>query len=272
MLPYFFDDNSKAILLRLVLSTLRSGKNPSYSVRKPNRMKSRSDINAHSFSNSGLCLAQYENKTRGIETFGICSAFVFFSNFVWLLRNWKQNSRQNFSFSPGLPVSTCLNSRQVFLDTVVALPHQIELPGLNSIESEITLRKLLFLGRMITENKFTSTVRNLFRYRVDSFFDENISSLGILPSICEALRRYKLFDYFKSWFHNSTFANYSSWKSIVKNIINKYEESAWNEYPLSHPNLDIARACLENVPPLMCSGLLPIFIRTWLPADMFRLD
>ena len=91
----------------------------------------------------------------------------------------------------------------------------LKLSGLNSIESEIALRKLLFLGRMITENKLTSTVRNLFLYRVDSFL-ENISSLGILPSICEALHRYECFDYFESWFHNSTFLNYSSWKTIVK--------------------------------------------------------
>ena len=104
---------------------------------------------------------------------------------------------------------------------------------------------------MITENKLTSTVRNVLHYRVDSFFDESISSLGILPSLYEALHRYELFDCFESYFHNSTFPNYSSWKTIVKNKINKYEENALNEYALSHPNLDIARACLENVPPRM---------------------
>ena len=130
----------------------------------------------------------------------------------------------------------------------------LKLSGLNSIESEIALRKLLFLGRMITENKLTPTVRNLFRYRVDSFFDENISSLGLLPSICEALHRYELFDYFESWFHNSTFPNYSSWKTIVKNKINKYEENA-----LSHPNFHIAQECLENVPPCMFWAIADIY-------------
>ena len=96
--------------------------------------------------------------------------------------------------------------RNIFYEPNFALIRLIlKLSGLNSIESEIALRKLLFLGRMITENNLTPTVRNLFRYRVDSFFDENISSLGILPSICEALHRYELFDYFESWFHNSTF-------------------------------------------------------------------
>ena len=37
----------------------------------------------------------------------------------------------------------------------------LKLSGLNTIESEIALRKLLFL---ITENKLTPTVRNLFHY------------------------------------------------------------------------------------------------------------
>ena len=129
--------------------------------------------------------------------------------------------------------------QQWFLKTIFYVPNFapirliLKLSGLNSIESEIALRKLLILGRMITENKLTATVRNLFHYRGDSFFDESISSVGIVPSICEALHRYELFDNFESWFHNSAFPNYSSWKTIVKNKINKYEENAWNEYALS---------------------------------------
>ena len=104
--------------------------------------------------------------------------------------------------------------QQWFLKNIFYVPNfapislVLKLSGLNYIESEIALTKLPFLGR--TENKLTLTVRNLFRYRVDSFFDENTSSLGILPSICEALHRYELFDYFESWFHNPNFPNYSS--------------------------------------------------------------
>ena len=113
---------------------------------------------------------------------------------------------------------------------------------------------------MITENKLTPTVRNLFHYRDNCFFDENISSLVILPSICEVPHRYKLFDHFESWFHNSTFPNYSSWKTIIKNKINKYKENVWNEYALSHPNLDTAQACLENVPPRMFWAIADIYL------------
>ena len=102
-------------------------------------------------------------------------------------------------------------------------------------------------------------MRSLFYYRADSFFDESISSSGILPSICEALHRYELFDHFESWFHNSAFPNYSSWKIIVK-IKYKYEENAWNEYALSHPNLDITQACLENVPPRMFWAIANIYL------------
>ena len=83
--------------------------------------------------------------------------------------------------------------QQWFLKNIFYVPNFaairliLTLSGLNSIESEITLRKLLFLGRIITENKLTPTVKNLFYYRVDSFLDKSISSLGILPGICEAL-------------------------------------------------------------------------------------
>ena len=83
-------------------------------------------------------------------------------------------------------------------------------------------------------------------------------SQAIMPSIREALRRYELFDCFESWFHTSTFPNYSSGKTIVKNKINKSEENAWNEYALSHPNL-LVRACLDNVPPRMFWAIADIY-------------
>ena len=93
----------------------------------------------------------------------------------------------------------------------------LKLSGLNSIESEIALRKLLFLGRMITENKLTLTVTNLVHYRVDSFFDESISS-HCLVYVRPSADTNELFDYFESWSHNSTFPNHSSCKTVVKNI------------------------------------------------------
>ena len=60
--------------------------------------------------------------------------------------------------------------QQWFLKNIFYVPNFtpiiliLKLSGLNSIESEIARRKLLFLGRMITENKLTPTVRNSFHY------------------------------------------------------------------------------------------------------------
>ena len=66
---------------------------------------------------------------------------------------------------------------------------------LNSTESEIDLKKLLFLGRLITEAKMPPTVKDLFQCRVDDFFNSSLTSIGVLPSICDALRKYDLFHY-----------------------------------------------------------------------------
>ena len=58
--------------------------------------------------------------------------------------------------------------QQWFLKNIFYVPNfapvrlTLKMSSLKSIESEIALRKLLFLGRMITENKLTPAVRNLF--------------------------------------------------------------------------------------------------------------
>ena len=81
----------------------------------------------------------------------------------------------------------------------------LKLSVLNSVESEIDVKRLLFLGRLITETNVATVVNNLFRNRAESYFDSNVSSTGVLPNICEALRKYGLFDYFKLWFETSVF-------------------------------------------------------------------
>ena len=88
----------------------------------------------------------------------------------------------------------------------------LKLSGLWSIDSEIDLRKLLFLGRLLTSDKMALVVRNLFQIRSQSYFDANIVSLGVLASICEALHKYGLFIYFDSYFSDSVFPTYSQWK------------------------------------------------------------
>ena len=59
----------------------------------------------------------------------------------------------------------------------------LKLSALNSIEAEIDLKKLKFLGRLITEPKMAPAVRSLFSSRLDSFFDANITSRGVLATI-----------------------------------------------------------------------------------------
>ena len=108
---------------------------------------------------------------------------------------------------------------------------------LNSIEAEIDMRKLLFLGRLVTEPKFASSVRNLLRSRTESLFDKDAKSIDILPNICEALNKYDLFNYFEIWFKCSTFPTYGNWKSIVKNKVRDLESRLWLEFCSGHPNM-----------------------------------
>ena len=125
----------------------------------------------------------------------------------------------------------------------------LRLAELNSIEAEIDMRKLLFLGHLVTEPKMAPSLRNLLRSRTESLFDKDVKSIGILPSICEALNKYDLFNYFEIWFNSSTFPTYSNWKSIVKNKVRDLESNLWLEFCSGHLNMHVAQACLENVSP-----------------------
>ena len=116
----------------------------------------------------------------------------------------------------------------------------LRLTDLNSIEGEIGTKKLLFLSRLVTEPKMAPSVRNLLRSRTESLFDKDVKSIGILPSICEALNKHD----FEIWFKSSTFPTYGNWKSIVKNKVRDWESRL--EFCSGHPNMRVAQACLEN--------------------------
>ena len=136
----------------------------------------------------------------------------------------------------------------------------LRLAELNSVEAEIDMRKLLFLGRLVTEPKMAPSLRNLLRSRTESLFNKDVKSIGILPSICEALNKYDLFNYFEIWFNSSTFSTYGNWKSIVKNKVRDLESGLWLEFCSGHPNMHVAQACLENVSPS----------KFWSLADLYR--
>ena len=107
----------------------------------------------------------------------------------------------------------------------------------------------MFLGRSITEPKMTSLIKNLFDSRTKSFFDSDISSLGVPQSIVESLKKFDPFYYFETWYSNSIFPTYPSWKSFVRDNILHFEKSAWYSYCETHPEMQIASSCLVNVTP-----------------------
>ena len=128
-------------------------------------------------------------------------------------------------------------------------PLLLALSCLNSVESEIATRKLLLSGRLINEPKMSPAVKGLFDSRTKSFFDSDITSLCVFPSIAEALHKYQLFHYFENWHNSSTFPIYSSWKKIVRDKIFDFERRAWDSFCESHPNRRVVQSCLENVSP-----------------------
>ena len=76
--------------------------------------------------------------------------------------------------------------------------------GSVSITSEIANRKLLFLGRIITELNVAPAIRNPFESRTESYFDANVISVGVMVSISEVLVKYNLFHYFESQYNNNS--------------------------------------------------------------------
>ena len=127
----------------------------------------------------------------------------------------------------------CERCRQWFLKTIfyvaVFAPSSLllKLSGLNSIEAEIDLKKLMLLGLFITEPKIATAVRSLFSSRLDNFFDASITSQGVLATICDSLHKYNLFRYLELSFRKSIFLTYSSWKTIVKTKILEKEADDW---------------------------------------------
>ena len=161
-----------------------------------------------------------------------------------------------FTLTPTL-LAKVEHCQQWFLKNVFYVPKfapcqlLLKLSGLWSIDLEIGFRKLLFLGRLLTGDKMALVVHNLFQIRSQSYFDANIVSLGVLPSICEALHKYGLFSYFDSWFSDSVFPTYSQWKSIVKTKIRKFEINTWKNFVIAHPSYTLAETCLDLVSPQM---------------------
>ena len=119
--------------------------------------------------------------------------------------------------------------------------------GLNSITSEIAIKRLLFLGRLITEPNVAPTVRNLFESRTESYFDTTITSVSVMLSISEVLVKYNLSQYFEPWFNDSTFPTYTDWKRIVRDKIQVFGRDALFQFCDSHPDMHVAQTSFENM-------------------------
>ena len=82
-----------------------------------------------------------------------------------------------------------------------------------------------------------------------SYFDPNINSIVVLPSICDTLCKWNLFIYFETWFHNSIFPCYEEWKSIVYREVRNSKMKKNGLSTVSHIDLHLAKACIDTVPP-----------------------
>ena len=78
-----------------------------------------------------------------------------------------------------------------------------------------------FIGRP-PDNK-SPAVKSFFDSRSNSFFEFEITSLGVLPSINMI---------------------YSRWEKIVRDKISDLEKRAWDSFCESHPNMSVVRSCL----------------------------
>ena len=129
-------------------------------------------------------------------------------NRLFYIKFWRQAclpaliyGTELFTLMPSL-LTKLERCQQWFLKNIFYVPKfasqlfLLRLSGLNSVKSEISTRKLLFSGRLLAKVNMAPVVRNLFQIRFQSFFDPNIVSLGVLPSICENLHKYELFNYF----------------------------------------------------------------------------
>ena len=90
-----------------------------------------------------------------------------------------------FTLTPGLllKLERCQSwflKHIFYVPSVTPGPILLKMSGLNSVASEIAIKKLLFLGRLITEPNMAPTVRNLFQSRAESYLDTNMTSAGVV--------------------------------------------------------------------------------------------
>ena len=114
---------------------------------------------------------------------------------------------------------------------------------MNSVASEIAIKQLLFLRRLITEPDMAPTVRNLFQCRAESYFDTNVTSSGVLLSISEALPCFIISN------HGMSAPHFHLMKIGNRDRIQAFENDAWLQFCDNHPDMHIIQTCFENISP-----------------------
>ena len=104
-------------------------------------------------------------------------------------------------------------------------------------------------------------IRSLFSSKLDSFFNANITSWGVLAAVCDSLHKYNLFHYLELWFRESIFPTYSNWKTIMKAKSLKKRQMIGFVFVVTIQACEWLKHVLKTFPPIS-SGPLLIVSRT----------
>ncbi|MES9881493.1 MAG: reverse transcriptase family protein [Sedimenticola sp.] len=100
--------------------------------------------------------------------------------------------------------------------------------GQNPLQSEIDRRKLMFFGQLCLLP--TECVANqVFINRLIHCDYNPARKRGFFPDIYRLLRKYSLLNYLHTFINDGVFVSKFTWKRVVSNVINTYEETEWKD-------------------------------------------
>ena len=98
--------------------------------------------------------------------------------------------------------------------------------GLFSIESEIDKKKLILFGQLCRLELY-SCIKEVFLFRLSSYFSFSNNQQGYFKDICYVLTKYNLMETIRSYINCGQFPSKSLWKQQVNKCIKVHEESLW---------------------------------------------
>ena len=128
----------------------------------------------------------------------------------------------------------------------------LQLAGLNSIESEINIGKLLFLGRLLIEPKRQNDLwlKAFFSPELRAILIQILSQLVFYQvSMTPCVNKFYL-PTLKLGFTTLSFLVTRNGSQLFTVKCVNSEINKWTEYCVSHPNLHLAKACVDtDIPP-----------------------